>query len=153
MWPLTIYISLYICGPLLPYKCPHTTIFLSTYMYISLCIYVASYYISLYIYVAPHTTLSVSPSYYIYVFLSLCYICVLALLDVCAYYYICVLILLDMCPHTTTYVSAYYYRCVLILLYMCPHTTTHASSYNYIYVLILLHRRAQCTPQHCTSKY
>jgi hypothetical protein len=98
MWPRNIYLSLHTCDLVLPYKCPHTTVYMSFY----------------HCYICVLTLLDVSAHYYI---------CVLILLDMCphtttyvsAYYYICVLILLDVCPHilhacphTTIYVFSFY---------------------------------------------
>ncbi len=129
--------------------CPHTTLYVSSYYYISVLIL---------LYICPHTTihvcvlillyiLSAHVAYcsgvlivtdiyrYIYRYIPICvssYYMLSAHVALSAYYYICVFILLYMCLHTTIlttiYVSSYYYIYVHILLYTCPHTTVHSLS-------------------------
>jgi hypothetical protein len=106
------------------YICPHTTIYVSSYCYIS---------VRMLLYMCPHTAIYLSACYYICV-LTLLYVCPLTNMYVSSYccicvlillYYICVLIPLYICPHTTIYVSSYYYICVLILLHMCRHLCSY----------------------------
>ncbi len=129
------HIYFYVCVLILLCMCPHTSTYVSSYLYIPHpSIYVSSYFylhvlILLYVshtittciltllqHMCPHPTmlhmcpllLHVSSHYY--------YICVLTLLLICVLYY--------MCPHTaTTCVLTLLHICVLTLLRMCPQAT------------------------------
>ena len=106
--------QVYMCVRIPLYMCPRTTIYVSSYYYISVLIL---------LYMCPHTPIYVSSSYYI---------CVLTLFleplrtpSPREFFqvwlvYVCVRIPLHMCPHTTIIVSSYYD--------VCPHTTTYVSS-------------------------
>ena len=117
--------------------CPHTTIYVPSYIYMSS--YLSSYklltlqlqehicvlmyiYVLILLYICPHTTICVSSCVLIYM---------------CPHSTSCVLILLYMCPHTTIYVSSCYDMCPAVSSYICPHTTSCVSLYYYVCVLIL----------------
>ena len=103
------------------YMCPHTTMYVSAY-----------YYVSEYYYMCPHTTMCVSLYYYMcpHSFYQLIHQGILLCVSA---YTKCVVILLHirahMCPHTTIcvlillYASLYSFVCVAILLNMCPAGT------------------------------
>ena len=123
-------------GLILLYKCPHTTIYVSSYYDTCIasacsaaCLSASCYnissglillYVSSFSYMCLHTTL-----------------CPHTTIHVSSYYDTCVLILI--------YVSSYYYMCrhnpicVLILLYMCPqppHTDPWLSSVSLHHLLV-----------------
>jgi hypothetical protein len=109
------------------FMCPHTStnIYVSSYLYYSICVLVPL------LYMCPHISTTVHVSSYLDY----------SQRDSLAVWntrggHSCVLIplLLYMCPHTSTTINVsaylYYYICVLIplLLYMCPHTSTTRSA-------------------------
>jgi hypothetical protein len=106
--------------------CPHTSICVSSYLYI--CVLIP-------LYMCSHTTIYLSSYYYTSHRLSQAfrYICPHTSIYLPSYLYMCVLIPLYMSPHTSLYMSAYFYICVLtplyISLYIRPHIL-HMSSYT-----------------------
>ncbi len=134
---------------MLPYMCPHTTI------YVSSCYYTC---VLILLYMCPHATIYVS-SYY--------NMCPHATTHVSSYSYICVVMLLYLCPHTLADVCAEAdFFCFWMIFfpgrtqiplyvwllyvssycYMCPHPSTcvlillYVSSYYYIFHVRMLGR-------------
>jgi hypothetical protein len=113
-----LYISLYMC--------PHTTLYLSSYYYISVLIL-------LYMTAKSPSTKHAFQVKVLCMYMSTyCYISVLILqyilMAVC---YISVLILLYNCPNTAIYLSSYCYISVVILLYVLPSTRNAFKSRYY----------------------
>jgi hypothetical protein len=132
-----LYISLYMC--------PHTTIYLSSYYYISVLIllYMTAKSPStkhafqvkvLCMYMCAHTAIYLSSYYNISWWPSAIYLP--------SYCYISVLILLYICPHTAIYLSSYCYmsspRQGTLSSQGTIYKLIYVSSYYYISVLILL---------------
>jgi hypothetical protein len=115
--------------------CPHTSIYVSSYLYVSSYPYMC---VIIPLYMCPHTShtacvlipLYICPRTSIYVS-SYLYICFLIspysyLMPLCVFIHLYVSSYLYMCPHTSIYVS---------YLYMCPHTSIYVPSYHYTSII------------------